>query len=63
MPQLVLDLPQGVLNALAEIAAEAKDERFTDAKGMLELRAKLEIRERRIAKAVEAARVLVESEA
>lgn len=56
MAQLTLDLSQEVLDALNAIATDAKDERFTNAKGMLELRAQLEARERRISKVVERAR-------
>lgn len=61
MPQLILDLSQATLDALNQIAASAKDSRFTNAKGMLELRARREVRELLIAKAVEDARAVAET--
>ena len=62
MPQLILDLPQGVLDALAAIATEAKDPRFANAKGMLELRAKLEAKERYVRLEIAARKAQAETE-
>lgn len=62
MGRLVLDLPQETIDILNQVALDARDSRFNDAKGMFELRIKLEIGERIMSQRLAAERKKVELE-
>lgn len=61
MATLSITLTQVELDILNEIATEAKDSRFANAQGMVTLRLKQEVRERRITKDVVDARKTAEA--